>query len=222
MAKITPQHLQKVEFYSIFLNNIFLFLGISLFGWTLFETLFLFWLEPISALLLLLYLRLIVPIKYGHPGIQYKKPYQQGAAKAMGLAVYTLVMSVVSLLFVIHLCDIEGWDTSQGILHTLSQLPWQLWQGNLLLLSILFLLIYLLPPILLEMRGIQPDEDHLPLQTKIMIHPYQFIANYLWFATLWACNAYLTPNPLVLVLILAVLKSVFEGWLFFRIKAQML
>ena len=219
MNKITPELVQKFEFYSIFLNNIFLLLGISLFGWTLFETLFLFWLEPISAIVVLFYLMIIVPLKYGRPGYQHLPEYRIPALKTLGLVLYTLLLHYIALVFIIHLCQVDGWDTTRGVFYTLAQMPEQLWKGSLLLLSIVFLLAYLMPPLLLERRGIRPSPEVMPMQTKIMVHPSQFVVNYLWFGLLWLANSYAgIENPILLVAILVVLKSVYEGVLFFRIR----
>ena len=219
MNKITPELVQKFEFYSIFINNILLLLGVTLFGWTLFETLFLYWLEPLAALLVINYLVTIVPLKYGRPGLGHLPEYRIPALKTIGLSIYTLIMHYIALVFIINLCKVDGWDTSLGIFYTLSQMPAQLWNGSLFLLTIVFLLAYLMPPLLLERRGIKPSLEAMPMQTKIMIHPSQFIVNYLWFGILWLVHKFdISSDPIVLIAILMVLKSVYEAFLFFRIQ----
>jgi hypothetical protein len=219
MKKITPESVQKFEFYSIFINNTFLLLGVSLFGWTLFETLFLYWLEPISAIIVLNYITVITPFKYGRPGFQHLPEYRNPALKTVGLTIYTLVFHYIALVFIINLCQVDGWVTSNGLLHTLAQMPGQLWNGSLVLLTIVFLLAYLMPPLLLERQGIKPSLEVMPMQTKIMIHPSQFVVNYIWFGVLWAANNYGgVSNSILLVAILMVLKSVYEAILFFKIK----
>lgn len=219
MNKITPESVQKFEFYAIFLNNIFLFLGVTLLGWTLFETLFLFWLELISALVVLNYLTLIVPVKYGRPNYHRLPEYRIPALKAIGLTTYTLILHYIALIFIIHLGQVQDWDTSQGIFYTLAQMPIQLWHGSLLLLTIVFLLAYLLPPLLLERQGIQPSLEAMPMQTKVMIHPSQFVAHYVWFLILWAVHYFFQINhPIILMAILMVLKSGHEAYLFYAIK----
>ncbi len=221
MNKIRPETVQRIEFFSIFFNNIFLLLGIVFFGWTLFETLFLYWLEPLSALLVLLYIRIRVPLKYGRPGYKHLPEYRNPAIKTVFLTFYTLIMHYFALLFIIRLSHTGGWETNQGVLWTLAQMPSQLWEGNLLFLTLLFLLAYLMPPILLERRGIKPNEETMPLQTKIMIHPSQFVINYIWFLLLWIANVYLgIDSPVMLVSILMLLKSLYEGILYFRIRNQ--
>ncbi|MCH2021079.1 MAG: hypothetical protein MK207_01260 [Saprospiraceae bacterium] len=221
MNKITPELIQKFEFYSIFLNNILLLLGVSLFGWTLFETLFLYWLEPLAALLVINYLILIVPLKNGRPGLLHLAEYRIPSLKTIGLNIYTIIMHYIALVFIINLCKVDGWNTSEGFFYTLAQMPAQLWNGSLLLLTIVFLLAYLMPPILLERRGIKPSLETMPMQTKIMIHPSQFIINYLWFGILWVVHNFnLSSNPIVLIAILMVLKSVYEAFLFFRIQKE--
>ncbi|BDS10233.1 hypothetical protein [Aureispira anguillae] len=222
MNKLTPELVQKFEFYSIFLNNIFLFLGVLLLGWSLFETLFLFWLELLSALVVLIYLILIVPIKYGRPNYHQLPEYQRPALKVIGLTVYTLILHYIALVFIIHIGQVDGWDTTQGVFHTLLQMPVQLWNASLLLLTVVFLLAYLMPPLLLERQGIQPSLDVMPMQTKVMIHPSQFVAHYLWFVTLWAAHSFFSiKNPILLMAILMVLKSAFEAYLFHRTKLQL-
>lgn len=209
--------MQRVELISIFINNIFLLLGILFFGWTLFETLFLYWLEPLSAVTILIYLYVITPLRYGRPGIHLSPEYQKPAWASLGTLVYVLVFHYIALVYMIDLCKLETWDTSQGILHTLSQLPSELYQSGLLWLTLLFLIIYLLPPMLLERRGVKPSYENMPLQSKIMIHPVQFVSNYAFLAMIYWANAFV-ESPVLLVLILLVLKSIVEVILFFRIK----
>lgn len=214
-----PELVQKIEFYSIFLNNIFLLLGITLFGWTLFETLFLYWLELLSAVLVLNYLTLVAPLKNSRPGYHLLPEYRNPALKTIGLTIYTFVLHYITLVFIIRLSNLSTWDTTQGVLYTLAQMPQQLWDGSLLALTILFLLAYLLPPILLERRGIKPSLEVMPMQTKIMVHPSQFVTTYLWFGTLWAVHHFAgVSHPIILVSILMVLKSAYEAYLFFHIK----
>jgi hypothetical protein len=221
MNKITPESIQKFEFYSIFINNLFLLIGVSLLGWTLFETLFLVWLELISALVVLVYLKVIIPLKYGRPGYQHLPEYRTPALKVVGLCVYTLVLHYFALVFIIRLGQVDSWDTSLGVFHTLAQMPWQLWNSSLLFLTFLFLVAYLLPPFMLERRGIKPSVETMPLQTKIMIHPSQFIAHYLWFIILWAVHYFLDlNNPILLMTILMLVKSGFEAMLLYRVKAD--
>ncbi len=221
MNKITPESIQKFEFYSIFINNIFLLIGVSLLGWTLFETLFLVWLELISALVVLVYLKIIIPLKYGRPGYHHLPEYRTPALKTVGLCIYTLVLHYIALVFIIRLGQVDSWDTSLGIFHTLAQMPWQLWNSSLLLLTLVFLVAYLLPTFILERRGIRPSIETMPLQTKIMIHPSQFIAHYLWFILLWAVHHFLNlSNPILLMALLMVVKSGYEVILFYRIKAD--
>lgn len=218
MSETTQNSIQKFEFYAIFINNLFLLLGVSLFGWTLFDTLFLYWLEPISALVVLVYFVLILPIKYGRPGTMHLREYQIPALKVLALSIYTLVMHYIALVFIIRLCEIGDWVMGQGVLHTLVQLPGQLWTKDLFLLSFIFLLAFLLPPLLLERQGIKPSLETLPMQSKILIHPSQFITNYLWFGVLWVAHNYGgITSPVLLITILVVLKSVYEAYLFRRI-----
>jgi len=221
MNKITAESIQKFEFYSIFINNFFLLIGVALLGWTLFETLFLVWLELITALIVLIYLKIIIPLKYGRPGYQHLPEYRTPALKVLGLGIYTFVLHYFALIFIIRLGQVDSWDTSLGVFHTLAQMPWQLWNSSLLFLSLLFLLAYLLPPFLLERKGIRPSIETMPLQTKIMIHPSQFIAHYLWFIILWAVHSFLgINNPILLMTLLMFVKSAYEVVLFYRVKAE--
>lgn len=221
MNKITPESIQKFEFYSIFINNIFLLIGVSLLGWTLFETLFLVWLELISAIIVLIYLKIILPLKYGRPGYHHLPEYRRPALKVLGLSIYTLILHYIALVFIIRLGQVETWDTTSGVWQTLVQMPRQLWDSSLLLLTFVFLLAYLLPPFMLERRGIKPSIETMPLQTKVMIHPSQFVAHYLWFLILWMAHYMLNINsPILLMTILMLVKSAYEALLFRRIKAD--
>lgn len=221
MNKITPEFIQKFEFYSIFINNIFLLIGVSLLGWTLFEVLFLVWLELISALVVLIYLKIIIPLKYGRPGYHHLPEYRVPALKVLGLSIYTLVLHYFALVFIIRLGQVDSWDTSLGLFHTLAQMPWQLWHSSLLLLTLVFLLAYLFPPFILERRGIRPSIETMPLQTRVMIHPSQFVAHYVWFTMLWAVHYFFhLSNPILLMGLLMVVKSGYEAFLFYRVKAD--
>ena len=221
MNKITTESIQKFEFYSIFINNLFLLIGVSLLGWTLFETLFLVWLELISALVVLIYLKVIIPLKYGRPGYHHLPEYRTPALQVLGLLLYTLVLHYFALVFIIRLGQVDSWDTSLGVLQTLAQMPWQLWNSSLLLLTFVFLLAYLLPPFMLERRGIKPSVEAMPLQTKIMIHPSQFVAHYVWFMMLWGVHSFLgINNPTLLMTLLMLVKSAYEALLFYRVKAD--
>lgn len=221
MNKITPEFIQKFEFYSIFMNNFFLLIGVSFLGWTLFATLFLVWLELIAALIVLVYLKVIIPLKYGRPGYQHLPEYRSPALKVLGLSLWTLILHYFALVFIIRLGLVDSWDTSLGVFHTLAQMPWQLWNSSLLFLTLIFLLAYLVPPFILERRGIRPSIETMPLQTKIMIHPSQFVAHYLWFIMLWAVHCFLNiSNPILLMTLLMLVKSGFEAFLFYRVKAD--
>ncbi|MFT5645713.1 MAG: hypothetical protein ACI976_000387 [Aureispira sp.] len=222
MNKITPEFIQKFEFYSIFMNNFFLLIGVSFLGWTLFAALFLVWLELIAALVVLVYLKIIIPLKYGRPGYQHLPEYRTPALKVLGLSLWTLVLHYFALVFIIRLGLVDSWDTSLGVFHTLAQMPWQLWNSSLLFLTLIFLLAYLVPPFILERRGIRPSIETMPLQTKIMIHPSQFVAHYAWFIMLWAVHYFLNiSNPILLMALLMLVKSGYEAVLFYRIKADL-
>ncbi len=220
MTAPTSAQLEKIEFYSIFLNNIFLVLGISIFGWTLFDTLFLYWLEPIAAALLLLYIKIVVPLKYGHPGVRHTKEFKQKGLLACLYFIWVLIASYFALKFIIWQSGIPDWTVDNGIFSLLGQLPHQLWKHDLLFLSILFLAVYLLPALLLEKRGIIPLEDKLPMQAQIMLHRLQFFSNFAWYLILWVCAQYVSTNPVFLITVLALFKSVTEGLLFSRIKSK--
>ncbi|MCP4437780.1 MAG: hypothetical protein GY810_02460 [Aureispira sp.] len=217
---VTPSQMQRVELISIFINNILLLLGITVFGWTLFETLFLYWLEPLSAVTVLIYLNVVTPLRYGRPGTHLTPEFQKPAWTTVGTLIYVLVLHYIALLYMIDLCKVETWDTSQGIFHTLAQMPGELYSSGLLWLTLLFLVAYLLPPMLLERRGVKPSYETMPLQSKIMIHPVQFVTNYAFLGLVYFASFY-TTNAIILVLILVILKSIVELILFYRIKNQL-
>lgn len=221
MTKITPDFLQKFEFYSIFLNNLFVFLGVWLLDWSLFASVFLVWLELLAAMLVLNYLVVVVPVRYGRPGVRYLEEYRRPAFKVILLSIYTLVFHYMALIFLIELGDVGSWDTSQGILMTLVQMPVELWREGLLLLSVLFLLTYLLPTFLLEKQGIVPSYRRLPMSTRVMVHKSQFIMQYVWFVLLWGLSFFAGwKNPVLLIGVVMLVKSVYEGLLFFVIKGK--
>jgi hypothetical protein len=219
MNNLSANKIKKIEFYSIFLNNIFLLLGILFFGWTLFETLFLYWLELLAAIILLFYIQIVCPLKYGRPGQIHLTAYRKTAAKTLFLTFYTLMMHYQVLLYLIDVGTMSGWDTSHGFIHTLVQLPLQLWEGNLLVLTVLFLLVYLLPSLLNEKKGLRPTLDNLPMQSKIMTHKSQFVVSYILFAILWCMSEYFAvKEAIVLISVLLILKSVYEIVLFKRLE----
>ena len=215
MNKVTPDFLQKFEFFSIFLNNFVLFLGMGLLGWGLFDTLFLVWLELLAALLLLHYLNLVVPLRYGRPGTIHLDEYRLPALKVIGLTFYTLILHYFALLFLIDIGNVDSWDTTQGVLKTLTQLPFQLWELDLLFLSVLFLLVYLAPLLLLERQGIVPKAHTLPMSAQVMIHRSQFVMQYVWFLLLYVLHDFLQlENPILLVGTVLLCKSIYEGGVF--------
>ena len=120
-------------------------------------------------------------------------------------------------MVLLDIAQVKSWDTSQGILHTLGQLPVQLWKGDLLLLTILFLLVFLLPPLLLERQGVRPDEERLPMQTRLLIYPAQFIANFAWLGIIYFCYQNGWTNEILLVAILGIFKSIFETIIYLRL-----
>lgn len=219
MNNLSANKIKQIEFYSIFLNNIFLLLGILFFGWTLFETLFLYWLELLAAVILLFYVQIVCPLKYGRPGQIHLPAYRRTAAITLFITLYTLLMHYQVLLYLIEIGSMSSWDTSNGFVHTLVQLPLQLWEGNLLVLTLLFLLVYLLPSLLNEKKGIRPTIDNLPVQSKIMTHKSQFVVSYLLFGVLWCMSNYFyIDHAVLLVAVLIILKSVYEVALFRRLE----
>lgn len=219
MTRITPEFLQKFEFYGIFLNNLFVFIGVWLLDWSLFASIFLVWLELLAAMLVLNYLVLVVPVRFGRPGQRHLEEYRRPAFKVILLSMYTLVFHYFVLIFLIQLGQVDSWDTSQGILMTLVQLPVELWREGLLFLAVLFLLIYLMPAFILERQGIVPSYRRLPMSTKVMVHKSQFVMQYVWFLLLWALSYFAGwEHPVLLVGVMMLAKSVYEGWLFFRIR----
>ncbi len=217
MFHFRAKTLQSPEFLMTLLNNFFLPLGMLFFGWTFFESLFLFWLEPLAAIILLIYLRIIIPLKFDPPAARYRPEYQKSVVKTLALLLYTLVAAYISLVVIIDLGQASTWDSSQGIGATLSQLPYQLWQGNLLLLTILFLLMFLIPPIIIERKGYRPSDDRLPLQTLLLIYPWQFFTNFLWLGVLYIIANYVLNSPLVLICILAICKSIYETIIYLKL-----
>ena len=218
MNNLSANKIKKIEFYSIFANNIFLLLGILCFGWTLFETLFLYWLELIAAIIVLIYVQVICPLKYGRPGQIHLPEYRKTAGIILCASFYVLAMHYIVLLYLIDLGALENWDCTQGVWYTLIQLPGQLWNGNLLLLTLLFLMVYLLPTIMNERRGIRPSMENQPIQSKIMTHKSQFVVSYLLFGGLWLMTELFNINqPMVLIATLMILKSAYEAILFSRL-----
>lgn len=221
MTRITPDFLQKFEFYSIFLNNLFVFLGVWLLDWSLFASIFLVWLELLAAMLVLNYLVIVIPIRHGRPGTRHLAEYRRPALKVILLSIYTLVFHYLALVFLIELGNVSSWDTSQGILMTLSQMPVELWREGLLFLAALFLLTYLLPTFLLERQGMVPSYRKLPMSTRVMIHYSQFVMQYLWFIGWWVLSCFVGwKSPVLLIGVIMVLKSIYEGLLFFVIKQK--
>lgn len=221
MNRITPDFLQKFEFYSIFLNNLFVFLGVWLLDWSLFASIFLVWLELLAAMLVINYLVIVIPIRHGRPGTHHLAEYRRPALKVILLSLYTLVFHYLALVFLIELGNVSSWDTSQGILMTLSQMPIELWREELLFLAALFLLTYLLPTFLLERQGMVPSYRKLPMSTRVMIHYSQFVMQYVWFIGWWVLSYFVGwKSPVLLIGVIMVLKSIYEGLLFFVIKRK--
>jgi hypothetical protein len=59
------------------------------------------------------------------------------------------------------------------------------------------------------------------MSTRVMIHRSQFVVQYLWFVLLWVFSRFAGwENPLLLIGAVMLLKSVYEGVLFFIIKRK--
>jgi hypothetical protein len=79
-------------------------------------------------------------------------------------------------------------------------------------------MVYLLPTIMNERRGIRPSMENQPIQSKIMTHKSQFVVSYLLFGGLWLMTELFNINqPMVLVATLMILKSAYEAILFSRL-----
>lgn len=217
MNNLNQDLVRKIEFYSIFINNVFFLLGILFFGWSLFDTLFLFWLELPAALLLLAYVNLVVPIKYGYPGSHLKPAYQSVLKRFIGLSLYTIIGLICSLWALMHIGATEVLPIKEGLGVALLALPAYLWKADMAFLTLLFLGMYLLPPFILERKGIKPLIEHLSLQTRIMVHPTQFVAAFVYVSLLF-CLSYWFSNVYVLIGVLILLKSVVDFFIFKRLS----
>ena len=53
----------KIELFSILMNQMFMLVGYFFFGWSIFELLFFYWIEPLIATLLRAYLGVYLPLQ---------------------------------------------------------------------------------------------------------------------------------------------------------------
>lgn len=219
MKALPSRQLQKVEFYSIFINNLFLIAGIALMGWTLFETLILFWLEPLSALLIRLYIQLILPLKYGRPGTFHLKAYRKNLLTFTGLGIYSLLMQYIALLIIFQVSMID-YQSNFHLFDNLQILLLQIWNEDLVLLSILLISVYILPPLLMARKNGWIKMNQLSMQSRVMIHPSQFIFNYILFFLLLISYLYLLESQIMQLALIMILKSIFEALLFKKVQLQ--
>ena len=219
MQALPSKQLQKVEFYTIFINNLFLIAGIAFMGWTLFETLILFWLEPLAALLIRLYIQLILPLKNGRPGTFYLKPYRKNLWTFTGMGIYTLIMQYIALLIIFQVSSID-YSSNYHLFDNLKTLLLQIWNADLVLLSILLISVYLLPPVLMARKNGSIKMNQLSMQIRVMVHPSQFILNYILFFLLLLSYLYLLESQIMQLASIMVLKSIFEALLFKKIQMQ--
>lgn len=218
MRLFNPQTFKSPLFYASLLNSFLLPIGMLFFGWTLFQTLFLYWLEPLAALILLIYLELVIPKKYAAASNATNAAQQKKRLQIIGLSIYTACLSFATLLLIIHISNVPDWDISQGIGDTLSQLPRQLWQNDLLLLSVLFLGMFLVPILLLEKRGFIPIASQLPTSSRLLIQPLQFIFNFLWLGIIGVFYYTGLINPLSLLCILTLFKLLSDAGLYLYLE----
>jgi hypothetical protein len=216
MFPFRSETLKSPQFILVLVNNLLLPIGMLLFGWSFFATLFLYWLEPLAALVVLLYLDIFIPKKYDLPTRQK----QQQKKRLLLLGGYVGVVSFITLLIIIHISNIPGWEITTNLGTTLAHLPFQMWEDSLVLLTLLFLSMFLLPIFLLEKQGVIPQKDRLPLPSQLLIYPLQFLLNYLWIVLLLVCYTLLTTNGVALIFILTTFKLVSDGLIYLKLDFE--
>lgn len=179
----------KTELYSIVFNQVFVFIGVFFFDWTIHEALLLYWLEPILAWIVVGYVDVWT--------MQRLRPLPFGAAWGKWLA-WGVGLTIVqgALLWAMD-------TVLQPIKNT--WLDWEWWG-----FVVLFAVVMLLPIVLLERRGFPPSRDFLPTTMKILIHRLQSFTTYLilgvalaiYYATqaFWACIAWVVVSKLLIEL----------------------
>ena len=216
MFPFRSETLKSPQFILVLVNNLLLPIGMLLFGWSFFATLFLYWLEPLAALVVLLYLDIIVPQKYNLPTRQK----QQQKKRLILLGGYVSTVSFLTLLVIIHISNIPGWEITTNLGDTLAHLPFQMWEDSLVLLTLLFLSMFLLPIFLLEKQGIIPQKDRLPLPSQLLIYPLQFLLNYLWIGILLVLYSFVTTNGVLLIFILTTFKLLSDGLIYLKLDFE--
>lgn len=216
MLHFRPETLKSPQFLLVLVNNFLLPIGMLVFGWSFFATLFLYWLEPLAALVVLIYLNIVIPRKYNLPTRQK----QQQKKQTLLLGIYVLLMSFVSLLVIIHISNIPSWSVSTNLGETLSKLPYQMWEDSLALLTPLFLSMFLLPVFLIEKQGVIPQKDRLPLPSQLLIFPAQFVLNYVWLGVLWLLYSFITPNAVILIFCLTILKTLSDSIIYLKLDFE--
>ncbi|MCH2045734.1 MAG: hypothetical protein MK212_16575 [Saprospiraceae bacterium] len=219
MAAISQKQINNIELLSLFFNNIFLLLGIAFFNFTLFDTLFLYWLELPVAAGLNIYFYAIAPLKYGHPDTYLDKQYRKKAGFSFIAFLGTCIGHFLMLILILYVSNISKLSIDQGIWQSMSQIPAHLYEADMLWVAILLVVAYILPVWLVGRQNRPIILINMPLQVQIMIHPFQFMVGYLLFG-LVALTYYYTPNPLIIILPMILIKSLIEYGLFRRITSR--
>lgn len=192
----------KIELFSILMNQMFMLVGYFFFGWSMFELLFFYWIEPLIATVLRAYLHMYLPLQLmsgvGNGFLaKIRQPlFIRWAAQTLGV----IVAAAVSLYFML------AYNGQQPTPTPLS--------ADWIVFILLFTAILFLPVFMQWRQGFLPQAEQLPLQSQILMHGLQLLTTYLIIAAvLFAQHLKL---PVLAVLALLALPKMAIEWLIYR------
>lgn len=172
--------------------------GILLFGWSATELMLFYWIEPLASILLKGYLNIYTPLQI-NPNETIKKK---------------LWWWIIAFIVIIGL---EGLSL-YGIIsfNSISPKPMP-WTWDWLFLLVLIIVMYAMPIYAQKKQGFLPIEENMPLQTKILLSPIQFISTYVILGITLG-GLFYNQVLWIWILFLVLAKMGIEIMLFFRLK----
>jgi hypothetical protein len=183
------------------MNQIFMLVGYFFFGWSMFELLFFYWIEPLIATLLRAYLLVYLPSQF-MSGVgsgffaKIRQPlFMRWAAQTLGV----ILAAGASLYFMLA--------------HNAQQLTPTPLSADWIIFILLFTAVLFMPVFMQWRQGLLPQAEQLPLQSQILMHGGQLISTYIIIAAV-LFSLYIAVPILVVLVLLLLPKMGIELWIY--------
>lgn len=152
---------RKIEMIGLFANNVLLIVGMYAFGWTVFETLIYFLIEPIVGIVAVLLFGIIIPHKTIAPSLKRRTPYQKQLLFSVTTILITIGILVLCSLPLLNLAALYHGEPDLSSTSTLLT-------TEVCAISILLVISYLFPILFFYAKKGHEAFLFLPLQSKLM------------------------------------------------------